>query len=409
MIAVFSRSRERRPKSVDAVLGVRLQLVAGRVHARPVGPLRVGELVAERRDVDLDAGIAVPVPGAADAVAGLEQDEVLEARAAQRDGRADAREPGADDRDVDIGLGGHARIMTIPAAMMRHDNVAPKIVYIAGWKRSGSTILDQYLGQAGGWLACGELRLLWKDYRCGCGAAVRECAVWGPALEAALGRHGLAFEDVQALHERAVGAGPFTFAAALRTRRALRDEDSAARRYGALLGDLYRGAAREAGARVLVDSSKTASDALVVARATGLQAHVVHLVRDPRAGAYSLNRPKLPGMGPLRSSVNWLRTHAAIEATVRPALRVRYEDFAADPRAVARRIWTLVDDREPQPADGPNHMTAGNPVRFAAGHHEIRLDDEWRTRMPLPARLAATLPALPLLHRYDYPLHGRST
>ena len=40
---------------VDAVLGVRLELVPGRVHARPVAALLEGELVAERGDVDRDA------------------------------------------------------------------------------------------------------------------------------------------------------------------------------------------------------------------------------------------------------------------------------------------------------------------------------------------------------------------
>jgi hypothetical protein len=60
---------------VDAVLGIGLQLAARRVDARPVGALLEGELVAERGDVDTDARVGVPVPGAADAVALLDQQE----------------------------------------------------------------------------------------------------------------------------------------------------------------------------------------------------------------------------------------------------------------------------------------------------------------------------------------------
>jgi hypothetical protein len=82
---------------VHAVLGVGLELVAGRVDAGPRGPLLEGELVAERRDVHGDARVGVPVPGSADAVALLEHQVVAEAGAVEADGRADAGEPTADD------------------------------------------------------------------------------------------------------------------------------------------------------------------------------------------------------------------------------------------------------------------------------------------------------------------------
>jgi hypothetical protein len=82
---------------VHAVLGVRLELVAWRVHARPRGPLLEGELVAERGDVDRDARVRVPVPRPADSVALLEHQVVAEAGPVEPDGRADAGEPTTDD------------------------------------------------------------------------------------------------------------------------------------------------------------------------------------------------------------------------------------------------------------------------------------------------------------------------
>jgi hypothetical protein len=83
---------------VHAALGVLLELVARRVGLRPVVALFERELVAGRRDVDADARVGVPVPGAADAVAGFEQDRVVEPGLVELDGGADAGEPGADDR-----------------------------------------------------------------------------------------------------------------------------------------------------------------------------------------------------------------------------------------------------------------------------------------------------------------------
>ena len=89
---------------VGAVLGVGLQFVAPRVGSRPVRPLLERELVGKRRNVHGDTGIGVPVPGAADPVAGLDDEVVAEALLVELDGGADAREPRADDQAVVVGL-----------------------------------------------------------------------------------------------------------------------------------------------------------------------------------------------------------------------------------------------------------------------------------------------------------------
>ena len=88
---------------VDAILGVGLQLTAPRIGSRPVRPLLERELVGKRRNIHRDTGIGVPVPGAADAVAGLDDQVVVESFLIELDGGADAREPGADDQAVVVG------------------------------------------------------------------------------------------------------------------------------------------------------------------------------------------------------------------------------------------------------------------------------------------------------------------
>ncbi len=92
---------------VDAVVDGGLAHVVQ--NPRPVGDrLRLGprlERIAEREHVAVgaDAGIAKQIPGAADAVAALEDDVAL-ARAflLQVIARADAGQPGADDEDVEM-------------------------------------------------------------------------------------------------------------------------------------------------------------------------------------------------------------------------------------------------------------------------------------------------------------------
>ena len=62
-----------------------------------------------------------------------------------------------------------------------------KILFISGWGRSGSTLLDRLLGQIEGFHSAGEIRYLWDrglldDRPCGCGQPVRRCEVWSQAL-----------------------------------------------------------------------------------------------------------------------------------------------------------------------------------------------------------------------------------
>ena len=92
---------------LDAVLGRGLPHIVQ--DARPVGDrLRLGprlERIAEREHVAVgaDAGIAKQIPGAADAIAALEDDVALAgAFLLQMKARADARQAGADDEHVEM-------------------------------------------------------------------------------------------------------------------------------------------------------------------------------------------------------------------------------------------------------------------------------------------------------------------
>ncbi len=48
------------------------------------------------------------------------------------------------------------------------------------------------------------------------------------------------------------------------------------------------------------------------------------------------------------------------------------------------------------------HSIRGNPMRFAHGRQQVRVDDAWRTGMAKPARRLVTAVTWPLLLRYGY-------
>src|SRR5690348_5991619 len=68
----------------------------------------------------------------------------------------------------------------------------PKVLFIVGTGRIGSTIIEQILGQTDGFWPTGELYRIWQDGLiegdfCGCGEPLPECPFWRSVLVKAFG------------------------------------------------------------------------------------------------------------------------------------------------------------------------------------------------------------------------------
>ncbi len=311
-----------------------------------------------------------------------------------------------------------------------------KVVSIIGGTRSGSTIIDNILGEYDGFFSAGELHYLWErgllqSRRCGCGRELRECEVWSRVIDRM-------FEDPQLSSAGAAGV-VLLQRRAVRTRHTTKllrsasegeEKDAYVRDYAHAAKRLYTSIAEVTGSRVIVDSSKRPSDAALVRLLTGITSYVVHLVRDPRAVAFSWLRKKMefdseaathmPQHGSLYSSVRWLGTNAMADVVrVREplgrALLVRYEDFVAQPRKVIDQIVGAVGEPTEPSAFvnertvmlGPNHTVSGNPSRFSTGIVQLREDCDWRHELGNGNRFIATAVSMPLLHHYGYSIRTR--
>jgi Sulfotransferase family len=294
--------------------------------------------------------------------------------------------------------------------------MAVAVLYVTGWCRSGSTVLGNILAEVPGVFHAGELRFLWRNgvlgtgsnRRCGCGAELLDCPFWPAVLEA--GRP--AARPLAAHAADVVG-----WQAACRTRHTWRVLREPVRNgWPDTLAATYRAIAEQAGAQLIVDTSKYASDAALLQHLDGIEPAYVHLVRDPRGVAMSWLRPKdyTGRRGALNSTAYWLGFNLAAEAVsaARPqaALRLRYEDLTRDPRGSLARVLALVGrgaDENPVTQDGsaklgPNHTVTGNPNRFERGSVCLREDRRWQDSLPARQRAAATALAWPLIARYDY-------
>jgi hypothetical protein len=305
-----------------------------------------------------------------------------------------------------------------------------RVLYVAGAHRSGTTLLASILGQYEGVFAAGELHEIWQNLiegrPCGCGLSLDQCPVWAPILdevcETAL--HGPLKPD-DAVRWRALSARTW------HTGRILRQENGSSRSsaeasYATLMGVLYEVIAKRTGSRVVVDSTKIPSGAALLATMDHLRPYTVHLIRDPRATAYSWSKRKarrlcgyeepLLAQGPLKSAAQWLGYNLLTEWVYRHWdggwRRLRYEDLAAQPSANADSIisWLGVET-EVGPFEEPDlvrlaggHQVAGNPDRFDTGAKRVRPDNRWIEGTREVDRWVVTSLSLPLLRRYGYRL-----
>ncbi len=302
-----------------------------------------------------------------------------------------------------------------------------KVLYIVGLGRSGSTILANSLGQIDGFSSVGEVCYMWKhnfieNRLCGCGRPFYDCPVWTEVVQKAFGGP----DGVDA--RRMIGLQH----SAARTRHIplmLTEGGSktlAARLDGWLENTrlLYDALRTVTGSRVIVDSSKEPAYGYALGMVPNIDLRVLHLVRDPRAAAYSWLKKKpqpdsedlefMHQFSPTKSAALWDTWNAAAEALWRNDhyMRLLYEDFVADPRASFTRILDLIDEKDseiPLTGDqevklGVSHTVSGNPNRFETGSVALRHDKEWTEKMNPKDRNLVTALTLPLLYRYGYPI-----
>ena len=240
-----------------------------------------------------------------------------------------------------------------------------KVVFVSSWSRSGSTLLDLLLGSLAGFWSAGEIRYLWdrgvvEDQLCGCGRTFGACPIWSAVREEAFGgRRHFDVEETLRGREQHRRRAPWRLLSPGGGRAPHGDG-----RYASILARIYPALREVTGARVVVDSSKYASHGLALAAIPEVELHVVHLVRDPRAVAWSWQRIKpmpevhwtrasMPVKSPSRSALFWMLENLAIARLARRARSytlLRYEDLVADPRGALRAVLGVLGEPV-EPAD----------------------------------------------------------
>jgi hypothetical protein len=301
----------------------------------------------------------------------------------------------------------------------------PRLIYLAGVPRSGSTVLGRMLGDIPGAIFTGELNLFWSRLAdgelCSCGQPLHKCRFWSAVISEGFGKLGP--EDARNLER---------LERTLRLRQKIR-LPLLARRKSAESGQfraaadarmqLYRSIAEVAHVSWIVDSGKDCWFGMLFSCLYENNFDTVHIVRDPRGVAFSKTKTVksesesryLPRRPPVMAAYTWLVENLVIQIALKRQsasyVRIRYEDLAADPEAAIREVTHSTKIRVGQEAHGKSgeheyvfHWVAGNPGVRQAGNSQlqIRLDEEWRYRLPLLQRLLVTVICAPLLPSYGY-------
>jgi len=299
------------------------------------------------------------------------------------------------------------------------------VLYIGGYGRSGSTMLDRILGSMRGYVSLGEVYYLWErgvlgNAPCGCGSPFAECRFWQMVLSTAFPGCDSELPDF-ILRTRTLLEKRSRLPFLLGWREESKPLRERSRQYVEAHEAIYRSVADRGQGRVLVDSSKVPLFGLHLRKSPRLKIKFLHLIRDPRGVAYSRQRKKLqPGWGymetarPIQVARRWAMANSIMEAGhqgPKSYLRIRYEDLVENPREILSRITQFCGAGHPEEvlrghhsvAVNRCHQVAGNPNRF---EKLIRMepDLEWKEKMPGKDRLSVSMLTSPWLLRYGYPL-----
>jgi hypothetical protein len=307
-----------------------------------------------------------------------------------------------------------------------------RVAFIGGQGRSGSTVLENLLERLPGVVSVGEIRFLFSralgdNELCGCGQPFDECTYWRDVLDRAF-PDGFDRERIQRAVRslNSVVRTPQVMYPRLMT-PALRADAAA---YGDAFVAVFRAVQQINDAAVIVDSSKYPLHALFLHTRPEIDLSAIHLVRDPRAVAYSWTRRKV------RTEVHWEKREFKRHAVVRTAVvwdvlnfltrrlksrsdayrLLRYEDFVANPLEHVQQLAAFVL-RRPVPIDDSifgvqsrtPHTISGNPSRAGGGAITVRADESWRESLSGAKKATVTaLTAIPL-RRYGYDVAASRT
>ena len=251
----------------------------------------------------------------------------------------------------------------------------PKVIYVLGAHRSGSTVLGVTLGNCDGVFFAGELHSWLTRRGLPSFGGEQGARLWQAIAEEVPGAEELFGHDTQLYLDRSsvvyrVHKWP--------RRRRLRAP------YRRIYQDLYRAIARQTGCERIVDTSHYPLRAVELQAIEGIELYLLFLVRDPQGvvDSFSSRHPDSPSKPAFVTNAQLWVTHllclfAFLRQPAERRMFVRHEDFLADPAGVLRQVL----DRTGSAAAIPDlsALSTGSPLQ---GNRFLKRSDVIALRGP---------------------------
>ncbi|WOK06273.1 sulfotransferase [Imperialibacter roseus] len=298
-----------------------------------------------------------------------------------------------------------------------------RLIFIVGYGRSGSTILDLLLGNSKKVAALGEVAYLtdavWtSNHYCSCGKSASECEYWSAFKTKWELNSEITIESFLALekrYSRLSGVTRLFFDKSI--------DSKSFNTYRKTVSNLYNILLELNDGSIAIDASKLPFRLLIL-RVLGFRPFVIHLVRDGRAVLGSLKKghranlekgvqKALKPKPTIRVALGWGLANVFSELFSFGLNRIllRYEDLVTDPIFSLKRIESgaeieLHESKEIIVKNLPfikRHTITGNRLRMSNEIRMVKIPDEsWKKSLAVKdAKLFYILTML-LLKRYNY-------
>lgn len=297
-----------------------------------------------------------------------------------------------------------------------------KIIYIAGYGRSGSTILDSLLNNHPSMIGTGELSKFFEEQvhgnLCSCGATYSTCPFWQNVILQLQARLPQLSNDI---------FNKVTLKAESLLSLPIFREKSDLLFYRQIWSSTITAISEASEKNIIIDSSKNGRRCTYRIRALrelkSVDVSVIHLVRDPRAVMWSILRgsnrklksgqpAKISG-GAYRALASWSLVNLSVHVIAStspylPIIRLRYEDVIRNPVRMLQKLGSfleidmvpVIEILENQIPLKVGHGVAGNRIR-SQGSLRLQMDQEWQNSLPYYAKQLCVL-SWPLVHKYGY-------